>query len=316
MPRPTARAPRRGRAPGAHVSAATPARGRDPRSRLSGTLFALASAAGFGTLPVLFTLATHAGFERNSLLAQRFFLAGGLLLAWLAARGAPRLGWRARLACLLLGCVGYAAQAWTYFVAVSLGGAGLSSVLLYLYPSFVTLLAWPLEGERPDRARAAALGLALAGGVLTCALGPLRPSLGGVAVAVAAALLYALYLTVSSVVLRDVRALPAGAWVCLGAGLAFALMAWAGGRATWADTPRRLGAVAALTLLCTIVPIVSMFAAIARIGVARAAVVSAVEPVVTLSLAALWLGERFSPAQLAGASLVVASVLLIQREDA
>lgn len=291
-----------------------PAAGARPTPRAAGTLFALASAAGFGTLPVLFALATRTGFERHSLLAQRFFLAGLLLLAWLGVTGRARLAWRPLLTCVLLGFVGYAAQAWMYFTAVSLSGAGLSTVLLYLYPSFVTLLAWALHGERPGPLRLAALGVALLGSVLTCSLGPLRPGLLGVAASVAAALLYALYLTLSGVVLREVRALPAGAWVCLGTGAAFALLAAGGGRATLADTPQRAGFVLALAVFCTIVPIVALFAAIARIGVARSAVISAIEPAITLTLAALLLGERFSAAQLAGALLVVSSTLLIQRE--
>jgi drug/metabolite transporter (DMT)-like permease len=296
------------------VSADAAAAGRNGQSRLAGTLLALVSATGFGTLPVLFALATRTGFERHSLLAQRFLLAGLLLLAWLAARGRARPAWRPLLACVVLGFLGYASQAWMYFTAVALSGAGLATVLLYLYPSFVTLIAWALHGERPDRARLGALALALVGSLLTCSFGPLRPSLLGVAASVAAALLYALYLTLSGVVLREVRALSAGAWVCLGAGAAFTLLAAAGGRATPADTPQRAAFVVALALLCTIVPIVALFAAIARIGVARSAVISTVEPAVTLGLARLLLGERFSVAQLAGALLVVASVLLIQRE--
>ncbi len=287
-----------------------------PTRARAGTLLALLSAAGFGTLPVLFAWATRAGFERHSLLAQRFLLAGTLLASALALRGDARVPLRRLAACLALGFFGYTTQAWLYFTAVDLSGAGLATVLLYLYPGFVTLLAWALHGERPDAARLRALGLALGGSVLTCSLGPLQPSLAGVAAAVGCALTYALYLDVSAIVLRDVRALAAGAWVCLGTGSAFALLALRAGGIVLADTPERALFVATLAGLCTILPILSLFAAMARIGVARVAVLSTVEPVITLALAAALLGERFSPAQLVGALLVVSSVLLIQRDRA
>ena len=283
----------------------------------SGVLLALVSAAGYGLLPVLFAFATRTGFERHSLLAQRFLLAGLLLLVGLALRGGgQRLPARRLAACLALGFCGYASQAWLYFTAVDLSGAGLATVLLYLYPGFVTLLEWAVHGERPGAGRLAALGLALCGSVLTCALGPVRPNAWGVAASIGGALLYAVYLMVSGVVLRGVRALAAGAWVCLGTGVAFAALALFGGRVDLADTPRRAGFVLALAVFCTLVPIVALFAAIARLGVARVAVLSTVEPVVTLGLAAAILGETFSGAQLAGALLVVSSVLLIQREPA
>lgn len=280
----------------------------------AGLLYALTSATGFGALPILFLLATRAGFERHSLLAQRFLLAGLLLLLGLALTGGARVTGRRLATCVLLGFLGYASQSWMYFTAVGLGGAGLATVLLYLYPGFVTLLAWALHGERPAPARVGALVLALAGSLLTCALGPVRPSLLGVAASVSGALLYALYLTVSGTLLRDVKALPAGAWVCLGTGAAFALLALASGRFVPADTGGRLAYVVALALLGTIVPVVALFAAITRLGVARTAVVSTVEPVITLALAAALLGERFNLAQVTGALLIVSSVLVIQRE--
>ncbi|MGN8215193.1 MULTISPECIES: EamA family transporter [Halococcus] len=46
----------------------------------------------------------------------------------------------------------------------------------------------------------------------------------------------------------------------------------------------------------------------------RASVVTTAEPVVTVVLGVLVLGERLSPGILAGGTLVLAGVLLIQRE--
>jgi drug/metabolite transporter (DMT)-like permease len=56
-------------------------------------------------------------------------------------------------------------------VAVSLGGAGRIAVLAYTMPLWLVLLAWAFLGERPTRARLAALALAAVG--LALVVGPL-----------------------------------------------------------------------------------------------------------------------------------------------
>lgn len=292
--------------------AATHAPGPDAR----GTLLALGSAAGFAALPILVQLAPRLEFPRHPLLAWRFLTAGLLLLAGLAATGRARLGLRAVATCYLLGLVGYAAQTWLFFTGIARTGAGTGAVLLYLYPSCVVLLAWWFHGDRPGAARLTALGLALVGcTVLTAGGTLLRAEPLGVAAGVGTAVLYALYLTASGLLLRDVGALPAAAWVSLGAGSAFALLAWAEGSHTPPPTVGRVAFVIVLALAGTILPIVTLFAAIARIGVTRVALLSTVEPVLTILLAMGVLGERFGPWQALGAALVLASVVLVQRAD-
>ena len=53
-------------------------------------------------------------------------------------------------------------------------------------------------------------------------------------------------------------------------------------------------------------------ASLPRIGAARASLLSTVEPVVTLVLAAALLGDRLSPIQLAGGALVLFAVITVQ----
>jgi drug/metabolite transporter (DMT)-like permease len=58
---------------------------------------------------------------------------------------------------------------------------------------------------------------------------------------------------------------------------------------------------------------ISLFlASLPRIGAARASLLSTVEPVVTVLLAAALLGDRLSPVQIAGGALVLAAVVMVQ----
>ncbi|HST05542.1 MAG TPA: EamA family transporter, partial [Chloroflexia bacterium] len=57
----------------------------------------------------------------------------------------------------------------------------------------------------------------------------------------------------------------------------------------------------------------AFFAGLARVGPARASILSTVEPAVTLGLAALVLGEPLTTPALLGASLILGAVLILQR---
>jgi drug/metabolite transporter (DMT)-like permease len=72
----------------------------------------------------------------------------------------------------------------------------------------------------------------------------------------------------------------------------------------------------ALVVVIAVVPtmfaISAFLAALPRIGAPRTALLSTLEPVVTVTLAFALLGDRFGGAQLVGAALILASVVLLQ----
>jgi drug/metabolite transporter (DMT)-like permease len=70
--------------------------------------------------------------------------------------------------------------------------------------------------------------------------------------------------------------------------------------------------IAAVAVISTFVAIQTFYAGMRRIGAAQASLISTVEPVWTISLAALLLGERLGPIQLVGGALVIGGVILAQ----
>ncbi len=53
-----------------------------------------------------------------------------------------------------------------------------------------------------------------------------------------------------------------------------------------------------------------------RIGAAQASLLSTIEPVYTITLAAILFGERLTPVQLVGAGLILGAVVLAQTSPA
>ena len=285
----------------------------------AGIAFVVASAAAFGAMAIFARYAYGDGVDTPTLLALRFVIAGALLLGACRIAGVawPR---GADLATLVgLGALGYAAQAACYFTALTLAPAGLVALLLYVHPALVALLAAWRGHERLSPRTLAALAVALAGTVLT--VGPaLAGSAGathaaGVAFGVLAALVYAVYIVVSTGVASRVDPLAMSSVVIASAAVPFAALAVARGPSLpvsasgWA-------AVLAIAIVSTLAAITWFFAGLKRIGPTRASTLSTVEPAVTVALAAAFLGERIEPVQLAGGALILAAVVLLARAGA
>ncbi len=222
-------------------------------------------------------------------------------------------------ALVLLGALGYGGQAFAFFTALTLAPAGLVALLLYLHPALVTLLAAAILRERITLAKFTALVLALAGMMLTIA-----PALGagadatapggaaGIGFALAAATFYSFYIVAGAWLGRRAPPLTMSTVVIVSAALVFCSVAWAGGP-RWPQGPAGWLAVVAIALVSTVAAITLYFAGLERIGPTRAATLSTLEPLVTVTLAAIVLGETIAPVQMAGGALILAAVMILAR---
>ena len=279
-----------------------------------GPLLCLLSAAAFGTMAIFGKLAYDAGVGVGDLLLVRFTLAAGVLLAIAAASGALRgLPRRAVVFGLGLGAVGYAAQAGLFFLALERMDASILSLLLYTYPAMVTVAAILIGRERGTRRRGVALVIAGAGTALVLlgagagALDPLATAMG-----LGAALTYTVYILVGDRAVAGVPPLALAALVTTGATATFALVAVATGGPDLAFAASGWAALVAIALVSTVVAILAFFAGLARVGPSAAAILSTVEPPVTVTLAALAFGESLAAIQLTGGALVLLAVALLQ----
>jgi drug/metabolite transporter (DMT)-like permease len=313
---------------------------RAPGSTLGAALLVAGAACCFGAISTLAVLATRPpqpgvpGVALEAVLTWRYVLAG-LVLAPLALRarrqaagagdpaGVPMTG-AERARAVAIGGTGQAAVAFLSISAARWIPVATLGFLFYTFPAWVTLFAAVRGTERLDGVKLGALGLSLAGiactvgvpgaggasGATPDATGPAWP---GVALALAAAVVYALYIPYLGRL--QARATPAGAsaWVCLGAALILGTGAAVRGTLTAALGPMAWGAVAVLAVLCTVIAFTAFMRGLGRLGPVRTAIISTVEPFFTAVLGALALAQPFGPATLVGGVLIAAAMLLLQR---
>lgn len=286
----------------------------DVAARRAGIASCLVSASCFGALPVLGKFAFDAGVGPVGLLLTRFGLAAAVFWLLVAARGfTTRPATRWLVAGLAMGFAGYAVEAALFFLALERIDASLTELLLYTYPAIVTAAALLLGRERPSARLAAALPLAGAGLVLVFA-GSLATGVdpAGLALGLGSAAVYAGYLIAGERVVAVVPPMLLAALVSTGAAAAFALAAVAGADADLPATGTAWAAVGSIAVVATVVPMAALFAGIERVGAPTASIVSTLEPVVTVALAAVFLGEELTVVEATGAVAVVAAVRLLQ----
>ena len=269
------------------------------------------SGAAFGALAIFAKVAYAAGADPVTVLAVRFAIAGACLVVLLRLRGERLPRGRPLVALALLGGVGYVTQSLTYFFALTMASATLVSLLLYVYPAIVTIVAAVFLHERLSPLKIGAVGIVLVGTAMT--IGPLgggRPL--GIVLALISALAYATYILVSAQVVPHVGALPATTVVVLAATTTLAAITAVRGPNVPED-PIGWLAILGLALVSTVLAIGTFFAGVSRIGPSEASIVSTFEPVVTVVLAAAVLGEKVSPLQLLGGMLIIAAVIVLAR---
>lgn len=278
--------------------------------RAKGVALAVVSAISFSTLGLFAKLAYSQGMAPAQALAWRFSLAAVVLWAVLLRNGGYRRPSRQYRNALLLGILGFAPQAGLYFLAVRYLDPGLASLLLYLYPAFVVGLSFIFLGRRPRRSQLAALALSSAGCVLTLWTRGSYP-LVGYAFGLAVAVSYAGYLVAGERVMSSLDPVFATANIMAASAVVYWIVTLATGAFLLPTTPAAIAGVAGIAVIGSIVPIVTLFASIRIIGSSDAALVSTIEPLFTVALSALLLGERFSGLQLAGGALILTGVLLL-----
>lgn len=302
------------------------------RQRLVGVGLVLVSAASFGSGALFAKPVYGAGVDWLTLLAWRFLIGAGLSWAWLLISFERRAGLRRlprrRIAIALgLGII-YLGNSGTYYAGLQTVSASLSALIVYIYPAIVAVLSLRvghrLVGRRPWLALALALaGVALAlGGIPAGAV----PPLSGLIQVFLSPVIYALWIVLSARLSGETSEQVGGetqdgadtaaatALMMAASAVGFCALAVATGRPVLpTDIPGAAWpGLVGIGLISTFVSIQTFYAGTKRIGAAQASLISTVEPIWTISLAALLFDERLGPLQLVGGVLVIGGVLLAQ----
>ena len=280
--------------------------------RLIGIILIAISAASFGTLAIFGRYAYNDGMNIYTVLFLRFGVSASFMTVILLLRKEhfPRGKILAQL--VGMGALGYVGQSFMYMTAINYASAGLVALLLYLYPFFVAILATIFLHEKITRIKVFALILALFGTALT--VGPVSGQLIGALMAITAALIYSIYIIVGTNVMKHVSPVQSSTVIFASAGAVYGILTLVNGAQFPASNTGWL-AMLGIIIISTIIPVVTFLAGLERIGPTNAAMLSTLEPIVTVLLAAWLFGDKLLPIVMLGGGLILVAVILLTRSE-
>jgi DME family drug/metabolite transporter len=218
----------------------------------------------------------------------------------------------------LLGVFGVAASNYFYYVGIQRTNVATAIILQYTAPVWVLLYAVVFTGQRPSLRRVVAVGLAVVG----CALAVgfvgarnLRLDAIGVIASTLAAFCFSFYNIGGHGVLARYDRWKVLAWV-----LVWASALWLVVNPPWKVVASHYdsvqwGFMLLFALVSVLGPFSCYFAGLQYLEPTRAVVASCLEPVFSIVIAAVVLGEWLRSLQTLGIVVVLAAILLIQMPE-
>ena len=288
-----------------------------------GIALAVLAALGFSFKAIFVKLAYAAApVEAVTLLSLRmvFALPVFLWVGFVASRSAPPLTRRDGAMLVALGLLGYYASSMLDFLGLQYISAGLERLILFTYPTLTVLIGVFFMDKTLEKRQIGAVVLTYAGIGLAFAhdlqvAGDMKTVLVGAAFVFGSALTYAMYSAGAEPAIRRLGSARFAALAMLVSTTATQIHFFATQPLTAFVQPLPIyGYGAAMALFSTVLPVFWQSAAIRRIGSARAVLIGTLGPVLTIFFGWWLLSEPISAAQLVGAGLVLAGVLLVSRK--
>ncbi|HKM40083.1 MAG TPA: EamA family transporter [bacterium] len=283
----------------------------DKKQLGAGIVLALIASLAYGSEAIIAKLLYAQGLTPLTILCWRFILATLVFLGWARPYFQPHYLQRNQLYVLFLLGLSQGITVVFLFYAFMYIPVGLAIFLFYLYPTLVIVLEALLLNIKPDKKRIGALILTLLGLIVIAGRTVAGISWPGFFCAVAAAVGNAIFLILSKQSL-DGLPLPlvtAGTTV---SATAFLLLVGSFTRTplSFPITPLNLGLLLFLVLIPSVLALSCLFAAVARLGPSRTAIVGTTEPFITSLLGLFILTEQLLLRELIGGILIVLAVVL------
>jgi drug/metabolite transporter (DMT)-like permease len=289
-----------------------------------GIALAILAAFGFSFKAIFVKLAYAAApVDAVTLLTLRMTFALPIVL-WVSLslrRSAPPLTRKDWGLLIALGLLGYYGASILDFIGLQYISTALERLILFIYPTITVLIGVLAMGKRLERRQVAALLLSYAGIGLAFAhdlqvAEDINAVLIGAAFVFGSAVSYALYSAGAEIAVHRLGTVRFAALAILVSTVATQLHFLATQPFSALIQPAPVYVYgAAMALFSTVLPVFWQSAAVRQIGAARTVLIGTLGPILTILFGWLLLSEPVSLAQLAGAGLVLAGVVLVSRRN-
>ncbi len=277
------------------------------RQNLGVCLIALSSVS-YGMMPLFAKMAYSSGINTHTLLFLRFLIATLFMFFLMLVRHLPFPSRNEIIVFLLLGSISYAGQSICYFTALKYASASIVVLLLYTYPALVMFGAAVFLKERITTNKLITLCLALLGAfVIIGSEYNAHPI--GIILSELTAIFYAIYILINSVMCKEGMGIQSSAFIMLGLTVVYGISCLFLGFELPADSKGYIS-LFLLSFISTVVAFWAFLTGIEKTGPTKAALISTLEPVVTVVLSTLLLSEKMTVNIFLGGCLILIALII------
>lgn len=283
--------------------------------RAGATLSLLGAAFGFSTIAIFTTLLTKAGTPLITAMLGRYVFASMVLIPMAGGFAAMRLPRARALKLAGWGGLGQSVIALLSLTALDYIPAAMLVFLFYTFPAWVALRAAITGAERLTGVRIFSLLLSFAGvGVMVGMPGADEVHPLGAALALVAAIVYALFIPLIDKLRAGVSAVIATAWVAIGAIVIFTIEGLVTGHLALPTQPLAWLWLVGLGTVSTAFAFTLFLHGLAIVGPVTTSIITTAEPFFVATLAALVLDQPIKMQTVLGGSLIAIAVLVLSRQ--
>lgn len=281
--------------------------------KIYGIIFTVVSSAAFGVMPIFAIIAYSGGANVLTVLFLRFFLAAIIILPYIIITKKDfRLNKQEIMHIIVLAIVGYTATTYTLFLSYNYITVGLATTLHFIYPVIVTVFAVILYKEKLYFSKILALGLSLLGIYMLVGSGGGSLNFKGICFAISSGFFYAYYIVgVSHSKVNKIDTFVMTFYLAAISALVLFIMGMISGGLDFNMEPYSLLACGGIALISTVLALTMFLKGIKIIGPSNAAILSTLEPIVSIGLGVLILKEQLSFSIIIGCILILCSVIIL-----
>lgn len=281
--------------------------------KINGIIYTVLSSAAFGVMPIFAKIAYSGGANAITVLFLRFFLAALIILPYIVVTKKDFKINRAQLVHIIfLAIIGYTATTYTLFISYNYISVGLSTTLHFIYPAIVTVFAVLLYKEKLYWRKILALALSVLGIYLLVGGGDVIINFKGVGFAILSGCFYAYYIVgVSHSEVNKIDTYVLTFYLASIAALSLLIMGMVNGQLDFDIKPYSYLASGGIALVSTVLALTMFLKGIKIIGPSSAAILSTLEPIVSIVLGVLILKEQLTFTIVMGCILILFSVIIL-----
>ncbi|MBU3175012.1 DMT family transporter [Clostridium estertheticum] len=284
--------------------------------KTKGILYIILSASAFGIMPILAKLSYRGGANTYSTLFLRFLFAAIMLFYYLKTKGiSMKLTKKQSILILIIGVFGFTLTTSSLYMSYNYIGIGMASMIFYIYPSIVTILAYMFYKEKIYSRKIISLIISLMGIYILIDKASVSFNIKGIILALIAAVLYSLYvLGASNKEFKNINSYVLTFYISCASATVMFIAAMSTNNFSIHITFYALVAILLIAFISTVVALMAFLEGVRLIGPSKASILSTIEPIVSLILGIIILGEPISSRIIIGSIMIVLSVVILTKK--